>query len=76
MNRLVGVALAAALLWVPGITAAQEAAIQGIVADAGTGRPLEDVAVTLELDGERAFGTFTDRNGFYQIPAITPDTFK
>ncbi|MCJ7629321.1 MAG: TonB-dependent receptor, partial [Longimicrobiales bacterium] len=65
----------AALFCIPATTAAQEAAIQGIVAEAGTGRPLEGVAVALEGGGELAYGTFTDRNGFYQIPGISPGTY-
>jgi hypothetical protein len=45
------------------------------VADSTTGRPLEDVAVTLVKEGERAYGAFTDRNGFYQILEIDPGTY-
>ncbi|HZD04152.1 MAG TPA: TonB-dependent receptor, partial [Longimicrobiales bacterium] len=59
----------------PGAVAAQQAAIQGIVAEAGTGRPLENVAVMLEVAGERLYGAFSDRNGFYQIPAIRPGRY-
>jgi len=53
----------------------QEAAIQGIVADSATGQPLEDVAVSLSANGQQVHGTFTDRNGFYQIPGIRPGTY-
>jgi len=55
--------------------AAQEAALQGIVAETSSGRPLEDVALTLESGGREAYRTVTDRNGFYQIPGIVPGTY-
>ena len=73
--RLVLAGVAAALGWSPLPAAGQEAAIQGIVADSTTGRPLENAEVTLEAGGQRAHGTFTDRNGYYQIPGIAPGTF-
>ncbi len=66
---------AAALCCVPMAATAQEGAIQGTVAEASTGRALEDVAVTLETGGKRAYGVFTDRNGVYRIQGITPGTY-
>lgn len=45
------------------------------MAEASSGRPLEDVAVTLEAGGRQVHRTFTDRNGFYQIPGIGPGTY-
>jgi len=73
--RLALVVSVAAVCFVPLPAASQQpAAIQGIVADSTTGRPLEDVAVTLMKDEERAYGTFTDRNEFYQILEIDPGT--
>lgn len=69
------IALAAALCCAPVAAAAQRAAILGIVADSGTGRPLEDVVITLETGGQPAYRTLTDRNGFYQIPGISAGTY-
>jgi len=71
-----GFIAAATLLWcAPPTAAAQEAALQGIVAEASSGRPLEDVAVTLEGGEGQAYHAVTDRNGFYQIPGIVPGTY-
>jgi len=72
--RRAGIAVAAALCCVPAAAAAQQAAMLGIVADSATGRPMERVAITLEADGRPAYGTATDRNGFYQIPGISAGT--
>ena len=68
-------ACALVLAGVPAAAAAQQAALQGIVAESTTGRPLEDVAVTLETGGQPAHRVFTDRNGFYQIPDVAPGTY-
>jgi hypothetical protein len=67
--------IAAALCCVPVAAAAQQAAILGIVADSGTGRPLENVAIALDTGGRPAYGTLTDRNGFYQILGISAGTY-
>jgi hypothetical protein len=56
--------------------AAQQASLQGIVTDSSAGGPLEGVAVVLEVNGRRAYGTFTDRNGFYQIGGIAPGPYS
>jgi hypothetical protein len=69
------IAAAAALGAVPVAAAAQQAALLGIVADSGTGRPLERVEITLDAGGRPAYGTSTDRNGFYQILGIRPGTY-
>ena len=74
-SRLDVIAVAAALCCVPVAAAAQQAAILGIVADSGTGRPLEDVAITLDTGGRPAYRTSTDRNGFYQILGISAGTY-
>ncbi|MEX1181700.1 MAG: TonB-dependent receptor [Gemmatimonadota bacterium] len=66
---------AVAAFGLPGAVVAQESAIQGIVASSVTGRPLESAEVTLEVDGERAYGAVTDRNGFYQIGNIEPGRY-
>jgi hypothetical protein len=75
MLRRSTLALAVALCGIPVAAAAQQAAMLGIVADSATGRPLEDVAITLDSGGEPAYRTFTDRNGFYQIQGIRPGTY-
>ncbi|MEE8572599.1 MAG: carboxypeptidase-like regulatory domain-containing protein, partial [Gemmatimonadota bacterium] len=69
------IAVAATLCCVPVAAAAQQAAILGIVADSGTGRPLENVAITLDIGRQPVYRTLTDRNGFYQIPGINPGTY-
>ena len=74
-SRLDVIAVAAALCCVPVAAAAQQAAILGIVADSGTGGPLEDVAITLDTGGRPAYRTVTDRNGFYQILGISAGTY-
>ncbi len=74
-SRLDVIAVAVALCCVPVAAAAQQAAILGIVADSGTGRPLEDVAITLDTGGRPAYRTSTDRNGFYQILGISAGTY-
>ena len=68
-------AVVAALCGTPLAASAQQASVQGIVSSSAGG-PLEGVAVTLEVDGQRAHGTFTDRNGFYQIGGIAPGTYQ
>jgi hypothetical protein len=73
--RLDAIAVAVAMSAVPVAAAAQEAAIVGIVADSATGGPLEDVTITLHAAGRAAYRAFTDRNGFYQIPAISPGAY-
>lgn len=65
---LVGIGAAA------GQAGAQQSEVQGIVVS-GTGTPLEDVAVTLEADGEQRYEGFTDRNGFYRIVGIAPGSY-
>ncbi len=73
---LLGIVLLAALVCcVPTPASAQEAAIQGIVAESNTGRTLEDVAITLVAGGKTAYGTFTDRNGVYRIEDVKPGTY-
>jgi hypothetical protein len=69
------IAAAVALCCVPVVAAAQQAAILGIVADSITGRPLENVTITLDVGGRTSYSTFTDRNGFYQIPGIGAGTY-
>jgi hypothetical protein len=69
------IAAAAALCLVPVVATAQQAAIMGIVADSGTGRPLENVTITLDTGGQPAYRTITDRNGFYQILGISAGTY-
>jgi hypothetical protein len=69
------IAAAAALCLVPVAAAAQQAVILGIVADSGTGRPLENVTITLDIEGRRAHSTLTDRNGFYQMLGISAGTY-
>ena len=69
------VAVAAALCAVPAVAAAQQASLQGIVASAGTGAPLEGAAVVLESAGRQVHGTFADRNGFYQIGGIAAGAY-
>jgi len=66
---------AVALCSVPAAAAAQQAAILGIVADSGTGRPLENVEITLEAGGRAAYRTLSDRNGFYQMLGISAGTY-
>ena len=73
--RLDVFAVAAALCCVPVAATAQQASILGIVADSGTGRPLEYVEVTLNTGGPPAYRTLTDRNGFYQILGISAGTY-
>ena len=60
-------ALALALLGVPGAVVAQQGSLQGIVTSSSTGAPLEEVTVVLERAGTPAYGTRTDRNGYYQV---------
>jgi hypothetical protein len=72
---MTAIALAVALCSVPVAALAQQAAIVGIVADSGTGRPLENVTITLDTGGQPAYRTVTDRNGFYQILGISPGTY-
>lgn len=75
-TRRRGVALlTVALCWAPLAAAGQQAALQGIVASSSTGSPLQDVEVVLEVDGDRAYGTYTNRNGFYQIAGVDPGTY-
>jgi len=69
------IAAAAALCSVPVAAAAQLAAILGIVADSGTGLPLEGATITLETGGQASYLTLTDRNGYYQIPGIGRGTY-
>jgi hypothetical protein len=69
------IAVAAVLTGAPAAAVAQQAAMLGIVADSGTGRPLERVAITLEAGGRPAYGASTDRNGFYQVLGISPGTY-
>lgn len=59
----------------PVVAAGQQAALQGIVASSSTGGSLQDVEVVLEVDGERAYGTYTNRSGFYQLAGIDPGTY-
>lgn len=73
--RLETMAIAAALCLVPVTAGAQQATVLGIVADSLTGAALEDVAITLVTGGRLAHRTLTDRNGFYQIPGISPGTY-
>jgi len=73
--RLDAIAVAAVLCCVPVAVAAQPATIQGIVADSGTGVPLEYVTITLDIGGQPAYRTLTDRNGFYQILGISAGTY-
>jgi len=73
--RRATLALAVVLCGVPTVAAAQQAGMLGIVADSATGRPLEDVAITLDTGGEPVYRTFTDRNGFYQLQGIAPGTY-
>ncbi len=56
-------------------SAQEQAAVQGIIAQTNTGRPLEDVAVTLESGGKVAYGTFTNQNGVYRINNVQPGTY-
>jgi hypothetical protein len=74
-SRLAAVAVTAALCLVPVAAGAQQAAILGIVSDSLTGRPLADVAITLVASGGPAHRVLTDRNGFYQMPGISPGTY-
>jgi hypothetical protein len=69
------IAAAAALCCAPVAAAAQQATILGIVADSGTGRPLENVVITLATGGQPAYRTLTDRNGFYQILGVSAGTY-
>lgn len=73
--RLAVIAAAAALGGVPLAAAAQPAAILGIVADSGTGGPLEGVAITLDTGAAPVYRTTTDRNGFYQILGVDAGTY-
>lgn len=73
LAALTGVALARPA--VAQQASAPRAAVQGIVAESTTGRPLEDVAVTLEREGSPAYRAFTDRNGFYQMPEVAPGAY-
>jgi hypothetical protein len=75
MSALRRTAIAAALCCVPVGAAAQQAAILGLVADSGTGRPLEAVVIRLDTGGQPVFRTLTDRNGFYQIRGISAGTY-
>jgi hypothetical protein len=63
-----------ALLLSTGAVGAQDAEVQGLVRY-GAGVTLEDVAVTLEVDGEPRYQTYTNRNGFYRIVGIEPGTY-
>jgi len=45
------------------------------VAEASSGRPLEEVALSLEAGGQPVYSTVTDRNGFYQLPGVAPGTY-
>jgi len=75
MLRHYVIAFAAALCFVSAAAATQQAAIAGIVADSGTGRPLENVSVTLDTGGPPVYRTSTDRNGFYQILRVNAGTY-
>ncbi len=68
-------AAAATLCCVPVMATAQQAAVLGIVADSGTGGPLENVTITLDTGGRTVYRTLTDRNGFFQIPGIRPGRY-
>lgn len=63
-----------AVLACAGAVKAQDAELQGLVRY-GAGVTVEDVAVTLEVDGEQRYRTFTNRNGFYRIVGIDPGTY-
>ena len=69
--------VARALIWlVLGVAAlsvrAQEATVNGFVADAATGRPLELASVAL-LQGETVvLGAATDRDGAFVMPRLAP----
>ncbi len=54
---------------------AQQAVLQGIVTDAETSAPLEGASVVLERGGQVVAGAITDRNGFYLLRGVTPDTY-
>jgi hypothetical protein len=55
---------------------AQQAAVQGIVSDAVTARPLAGAGVTLEQAGGLARSAATDRNGFFQVVGLTPGAYQ
>lgn len=55
--------------------AQQQAAIQGIIAETNTGRPLQDVAVTLEAGGKVTYGVFTNEHGVYRLNGVQPGTY-
>ena len=55
--------------------AQQRAAVQGIVAESNTGRPLAGVAVSLEADGKVAYGAHTDQDGVYHIDNALPGNY-
>lgn len=72
MTRMTCLVLAALLSLPLAAQAQQQAAIQGIVAESNTGRPLAGVAVALEADGKVAYGAHTDQNGVYHIDDVRP----
>jgi hypothetical protein len=55
---------------------AQQASLQGIVTSSSTGAPVEGAAVVLMTGTRQAYGTRTDRNGFYQIGGIATGTYS
>ena len=74
--RLAAIAIAGTLGSIPIAAAAQQASLQGIVVSSSTGSPLEGVAVSVSAEGQQTRGTFTDRNGFYQIGGISAGTYS
>jgi hypothetical protein len=76
MKRMTCLVVVATLCATPLAASGQEqAAVQGIVAETNTGRPLQDVAVSLETDGKVAYGAYTNQNGVYRIEGVAPGAY-
>jgi len=75
LPRLTCLAIVALLSLPLAARAQQHAAIQGVVAEANRGRPLANVAVSLEADGKLAYGARTDENGVYRIDDVRPGEY-
>jgi hypothetical protein len=74
-SRMTCFVMVALLSLPPAARAQEQAAIQGIVAESNRGRPLTNVAVSLEADGKVVYGAYTNQNGVYRIDDIHPGEY-